>query len=229
MIRLDHVTKVFNPGRPNEYAALHGVSLDIEAGKVTVLRGPSGSGKTTLLSLIGCMARPSSGRIFVEEREITSLPERFLADIRRRTFGFVFQSFNLVGGLSVLENVVLPAAPLGEPPAVVRRRARAILDRLRLGPKAAQRVELLSGGEKQRAAIARALINSPRLIIADEPTAQLDSELSLELMAIVGDLKDEGRTCLIASHDSLVFRHPVVDRVVAVRDGRIVEAGADVC
>src|SRR4030066_2063295 len=114
MIELINIRKVFNQGRPYEFVAVHGVSLRIDSNKVTVLKGPSGSGKTTLLSLIGCMARPTSGRIYLVDREITSLPERFLTEIRRKTFGFIFQQFNLVKGITVLENVMLPAYPNGE-------------------------------------------------------------------------------------------------------------------
>ena len=167
MIRLVDVSKVYNAGRDNAFVAVDGVSLTIAAGTVTALQGPSGSGKTTLLCLAGCMARPSSGRIFLEDTELTSLPERFLTDIRRRTFGFVFQRFNLIKGVTVLENVMLPAYPTGEPHAVVRQRALALLDLLGLAGKGSARVEWLSGGEAQRTAIARALINTPAVLIAD--------------------------------------------------------------
>ncbi len=149
MIILKEVRKVFHSGRPSEFVAVDGVSLELAAGRMTVLKGPSGSGKTTLLSLIGCMARPTSGRIFLEEREITSLPERFLTDIRRRTFGFIFQQFNLLSGLSVLENVLLPAYPLGESLSTLKRRGWALLERFDLSHRAAAQVEWLSGGEAQ--------------------------------------------------------------------------------
>ena len=225
MIELINIKKAFNQKRPNEYWALHDISLTLETGKVTALRGPSGSGKTTLLCLAGCMARPSSGRIFLEDTELTSLPERFLTDIRRRTFGFVFQRFNLIKGVSVLENVMLPAYPTGEPHAAVRQRALALLDLLGLAGKGSARVEWLSGGEAQRTAIARALINTPAVLIADEPTAHLDTTLSREFMDSMGRLKARGTTILIASHDPLVRDAPVIDRIVEMRDGRLVAGG----
>ena len=151
---------------------------------------------------------------------MTSLPERFLTEIRRRTFGFIFQQFNLVKGISVLENVMLPAYPSGK--STARQGAGpALLETFGLGERAAARVEWLSGGEAQRVAIARALMNDPPVIIADEPTAHLDSKLSLEFMETICRLKDEGKTAIIASHDPLVFGAPMVDRVVAMRDGQI--------
>ena len=221
MMELVNVRKVFNSGRPNEFTAIQGVRLKIVPQKVTVFKGPSGSGKTTLLSLIGCMARPTSGRIFLMEREMTSLPERFLTEIRRKTFGFIFQHFNLVRGITVLDNVMLPAYPVGEPHASLRQRALDLLDLLNIGEKATERVEWISGGQAQRVAVARALINNPSVIIADEPTAHLDTTLSLELVKILGKLKEDGKTVLIASHDPLVCESEIVDHVIHLRDGKI--------
>jgi putative ABC transport system ATP-binding protein len=236
MIRLVHVKKGFNLGKPNGFIAVADVSLTIEANKITVLKGPSGSGKTTLLSLIGCMARPTSGCIMVRaiggtvpglgveglsELEVTSLPERFLTQVRRRTFGFIFQQLNLVRGISALENVMLPAYPLGEKHGSMKAQALSILGHFKLADRAGVRVEWLSGGEAQRVAIARALINDPPVIIADEPTAHMDSALSKEFMEIIASLKDQGKTVIMASHDPLVFGAAMVDRVIAVRDGTI--------
>jgi putative ABC transport system ATP-binding protein len=239
MIHLMNIKKGFNLGKTNEFIAVNGVSLSLEANKITVLKGPSGSGKTTLLSLIGCMARPTSGRIHLQglpvarlelpknsdnvQIEVTSLPERFLTEIRRRTFGFIFQQFNLISGLTVLENIMLPAYPLGEKHGVVTKRALEILDLFGLEKRASARVEWLSGGEAQRVAIGRALMNDPPVVIADEPTAHLDSKLSREFMEIMAGLKERGKTAIIASHDPLVFEAPMVDRMIAVRDGRIDE------
>jgi putative ABC transport system ATP-binding protein len=225
MIELQGIRKVFNAGKPNEFVALDGVSLSVHFREVTALKGPSGSGKTTLLSILGCMARPSAGRIVLMEREITSLPERFLTEIRRGTFGFIFQQFNLIKGITALENVMIPAYPNGERHSTLKDRAAGLLDLFNMSSKASAKVEWLSGGEAQRVAIARALINNPSAIIADEPTAHLDSRLSGEFMETMRNLKSEGKTIIIASHDPIVFHSNVVDRVVEMRDGRIVDSG----
>lgn len=221
MIELVNVRKVFNAGNPSEFSALNSVNLNIAENHVTVLKGPSGSGKTTLLSIVGCMSRPSAGRVRLNGREITSLPERFLTDIRRKTFGFIFQQPNLIKGISVLENVMLPAYPLGERRSALKVKALRGLDQLNLAGKAAAKVEWLSGGEAQRVSIVRALINDPGIIIADEPTAHLDSHLSCRFMEIVEKFKAEGKTVIITSHDPLVYESAAVDRVVNLRDGRI--------
>jgi len=224
MIELDDIHKAFNQGRPNEYWALSGISLTVAAHQVTALSGPSGSGKTTLLTLLGCLSRPTQGRVRLHNEDVSGLPERFLTEIRRRTFGFVFQQFNLVRGLSALDNVMLPAYPLGLPYGQLREKAENQLAALDLGHRRNARVEWLSGGEQQRVAIARALINDPEVIIADEPTANLDTALSRQFLDILSRLIDEGRTVLLTSHDPLVIESSVVDRVVRLRDGRLVDS-----
>ncbi len=177
---------------------------------------------------------PTSGRIRLELKEdnphanpgfpggeITSLPERFLTEIRRRTFGFIFQQFHLVKGLTALENVMLPAYPLGERHGELKNRAIELLKLFNLEKRARSKVEWLSGGEVQRVAIARALINNPQVIIADEPTAHLDTALSAEFMDILEELKTNGKTIIIASHDPLVCEDACIDRVVNLRDGMV--------
>jgi len=226
MINLINISKVFNAGKPNEFVAIEGIHLLINPQMVAVLKGPSGSGKTTLLSILGCMARPTSGRIMLYDREITSLPERFLTETRRTTFGFIFQQFNLIKGITAMENVMLPAYPSGESYSSLKRRGMALLELFNLSSKASSKIEWLSGGEAQRVTIARALVNHPSVIIADEPTAHLDTRLSLEFMEIMRGLKEEGKTILIASHDPIVHQSDVVDRVIEMRDGRIVSTGA---
>jgi putative ABC transport system ATP-binding protein len=227
MITLHNIRKVFNAGKPNEFIAIHNVSLAIEQQKTTVLKGPSGSGKTTLLSMLGCMSRPTAGRIVLQGREITSLPERFLTEIRRTTFGFIFQQLHLIKGISVLENVMLPAYPLGEPHTQLKARAMELLDLCNLSHKAGSMIEWLSGGEAQRVAIARALINSPAVIISDEPTAHLDTGLSLEFMETMRRLRQEGKTILIASHDPIVNESDAVDHLIEMRDGYVVSPVAE--
>ncbi len=222
MIELSAVSKTFHQGRPNEFRALCEVNLTLERGGVTVFKGPSGSGKTTLLTLIGALSRPTSGRISLDGRLLSNLPERFLTDVRRHTFGFVFQQFNLIRGLTVLENVMLPAYPLGRPYRELISAARALLEQFGLGGKAVSQVEWLSGGEAQRTALARALINDPTVIIADEPTAHLDSARSREVLALLGALAAQGRTVFISSHDPLVFEAISVNRLIELQDGRIV-------
>jgi putative ABC transport system ATP-binding protein len=236
MIELVDIRKVYNAGKPNEFIAVRGVNLSIAPNKATVLKGPSGSGKTTLLSIIGCMTRPTSGRVrllnlpvkgpaedsWSSEVEVTGLPERFLTETRRKTFGFIFQQFNLIKGITAIENVMLPAYPCGERHGLLRKRASELLALFNLSGKATSKIEWLSGGEAQRVAIARALINNPSVIIADEPTAHLDTKLSEEFMGIMKGLKDEGRTVLMASHDPLVYASDAVDRVIEMRDGEII-------
>ena len=225
MIELYDVTKVFNAGQPNEFAAVRDVSLTLNGRGAVAITGPSGSGKTTLLSLVACMARPTAGRILVDGEAISSLPERFLTEIRRRTFGFIFQQFNLIRGLSARENVMLPAYPTGAPLGRVRREADRLLERLGLAPKAEVRVEWLSGGEMQRVAIARALINNPSVVVADEPTAHLDTALSKDFMEIMRGLRADGRTLIFASHDPLVYESDLIERIVRMRDGRVLDTG----
>jgi len=227
MIQLNHVTKIFNQGNSNEFMAVDDVSLTIDPDLVTVLKGPSGSGKTTLLSIIGAMAKPTAGRVAILNQEITSLPERFLTEIRRGTFGFIFQQYNLIKGITALENVMIPAYPNGEHHGPLKRRALGLLDLFNLSHKATSKVEWLSGGEAQRVTIARALINDPRIIIADEPTAHLDTKLSKEFVEIMSKLNKEGKTVLISSHDPLIYESAAVNRVIELRDGRVSVSGTD--
>ncbi|HBI16523.1 MAG TPA: ABC transporter ATP-binding protein [Desulfobulbaceae bacterium] len=224
MIRTHHVKKVYNPGKPDEMTALHDISVEIERGGITVLQGPSGSGKTSLLSAIGCMSRPTEGKIFVDGKDVVKLPERFLTEMRRNKFGFIFQQYHLIRSLSVLDNIVLPLCPTDLPPAEMKERALAVMDRFSITEKKKMKVKFLSGGEQQRVAIARALINNPDVIIADEPTAHLDKKLAAEFMDILAALCGENRTVVIATHDAFVYEHSLVGKIIAMRDGRL--AGA---
>ncbi|MBB4303869.1 putative ABC transport system ATP-binding protein [Rhodobium orientis] len=219
MIELQDVTKVYNEGRQNAFAAIRGVGITVGNDLTAVFKGPSGSGKTTLLTLIGCLARPTSGRVTLNGETISGLPEKFLTEIRRKTFGFVFQRFNLIRGLSARENVMLPAYPLGLDHAALTRRADELLDHLGLGSKGGLSVEHLSGGEAQRVAIARALVNDPEYVIADEPTANLDTKLTAQFLDIVRTLRAEGKTVIMTSHDPRIWQADIVDRVITLEDG----------
>ncbi|MEW6116330.1 MAG: ABC transporter ATP-binding protein [Nitrospirota bacterium] len=221
LIHTEEITKIYNPRKPDEMRALEGVSIQINRGEVVALKGPSGSGKTTLLSLIGCMGRPTSGRIVVEGRDVAKLPERFLTAIRRSTFGFIFQQFNLLRDVSVIDNVLLPLYPVDIDVPAMQQRADRLLDTLGIGAKRHLKVKQLSGGEQQRVAIARALINKPTVIIADEPTAHLDRQLATDLLAILEQLNREGKTIVIATHDPLVHEHPFITKTIGMRNGRI--------
>ncbi len=220
-IELDGIGKVFREGAANALTALAGIDLVIESGRITVLQGPSGSGKTTLLTIAGCLARPTTGRVRLDGEVVSGLPERFMAELRRRSFGFVFQQFNLIARLSVLDNVMLPAYPTKIGQRELVRRADALLARLDLAGRVAASAGTLSGGEQQRVAIARALINDPQVLIADEPTANLDSSLSAAFLDTMSALRAEGKTIILSSHDPRICESPLIDRVVRLADGRV--------
>jgi putative ABC transport system ATP-binding protein len=219
MIRVVKASKVYNKGEPNQVRAVWEVSLHVRQGEMAVVRGPSGSGKTTLLTLIGCFSRPSSGEIHVAGKPISRLPEKFMTLHRRKHVGMMFQQFNLVHDLSVEKNVAIPLYPLQLSARLIDDRVEALLHMVHLVERRAFPVKRLSGGEQQRVAIARALANDPEIVLADEPTAHLDTALSAELMTMLQALKAEGRTVVIASHDPEVYTHPSVDRVLEMKDG----------
>jgi putative ABC transport system ATP-binding protein len=221
MIELEAVNKIYNRGQSNEVQALFDVNLLIEANTMVCLRGASGSGKSTLLAIIGCIFPPTSGRAAVAGKQLARLPDRFLTIHRRETIGFIFQQFNLLPALTVQDNIGLPLLPLGVSPAERRRRAGVLMERLGIAHRRDFPAGQISGGELQRAAIARALINDQPIILADEPTAHLDTKLSREFLQIMVDLKKTGKTIIIASHDPLITDNPQIDRIVEVRDGRV--------
>ena len=224
LIELERVTKIYNQGKANEVCAVREVDLSVAEGEMICLRGPSGSGKSTLLAVIGCVIQPTSGRAAIAGRQLSRLPDRFLTIHRRQTVGFIFQQFNLLPALTVADNIALPLLPLGVGPAERRRRASALAERFGIGHRLAFRADQISGGESQRVAIARALVNDPPIILADEPTAHLDSRLSREFMAIMEELQRAGKTIIITSHDQTVTDHPAIDRIVDMKDGRLYAA-----
>jgi putative ABC transport system ATP-binding protein len=223
LIKTEHVSKVYNPGMPDEIKAISDISIEINKGEIVVLKGPSGSGKTSLLSLLGCMSRPTEGGIIINGRDVAKLPERSLTKIRRKEFGFIFQQFNLIRGVTVLENVMLPLYPTDRTFSDISKRAEGILDKLNIHHKRDFKIQRLSGGEQQRVAIARALINDPEAILADEPTAHLDTKLSETLIDIMLQLNQEGKTIIIASHDPIVYEKAFINKIVEMRDGVVKE------
>ncbi|TAK75791.1 MAG: ATP-binding cassette domain-containing protein [Dehalococcoidia bacterium] len=216
-LRVSHVSKRFGSG-PTEVVAVRDVSLDVAEGEVVLIMGPSGSGKTTLLSMLGALLRPTEGKIELDGLELTALDERQLPAIRRTRFGFIFQDFNLLSALSALENVALVAELAGAKRDEARERATVALTDLGLGNRLDFLPEKLSGGEKQRVAIARALANDPALILADEPTANLDSKIGHEIMRLLRRIaKEQGRSIVIVSHDQRI--KDIADRVLWLEDG----------
>jgi len=222
LMTADRIGKTYSPRRGVEIAAVAAVDLQLSLGRSYLFRGASGSGKTTLLSLLGCMVRPTEGRIRVAGREVTRLPEDDLAELRRRIFGFVFQRHHLIHRLSALKNVMVPALPRTEFNGI-ERRAMGLLVRFGLGERAHTAVERLSGGEQQRVAIARALVNEPLVIIADEPTAHLDSRAAGDFLDLVVDLRECGKLVAVASHDPVICDSGRFDHVFEISSGRLVE------
>ncbi len=203
--------------------AVAGVTLDVARGALVVLRGPSGSGKTTLLGILGAMIAPTKGKVSVLGKDITHLRDRHRTALRRERIGFVFQELSLIERMSVRENVLLPLVPLGGARAEHTRRAEELLARFGLKERIESRPERLSGGEKQRAAIARALILGPPILLLDEPTAHLDSATAAGVVDLLSELSGEGTTIVAATHDPRLFEDPRVARVIAMRDGMLDE------
>ena len=222
IIETINVTKTYNLGKPNEATAVKEASLKINEGSLVVLKGPSGSGKTTLLSLIGCQAKPTRGEVIIRGKRISKLPEKFMNRHKRNHIGFIFQHFQLIGGMSVLDNIVLPLIPEGISPKERSKRADRLLERFDLAHRRQFKVSYLSGGEQQRVAIARALINNAGILLADEPSAHLDSRLTSDLLVYINQLKQSGQTILITSHDPIIYQHPAVDQVFEMKDGQVI-------
>jgi len=219
VVRVEGVTKEYAMGR-TVVKALRGVSLEIARGEFLCIAGPSGSGKTTLLNLIGCLDKPTSGRIIIEGQDVSKLSPKELAWVRRRRLGFVFQTFNLVPVLTAYENIELPLLLLGVGAAERRRRVYALLEALGISELAHHRPDEMSGGQQQRVSIARALITEPALVLADEPTANLDSETGKAIIELMHELnKTHGTTFVFSTHDPKVMAR--ASRLIHIRDGII--------
>ncbi len=218
MITLEGITKVYHAGEV-EVAALKGISLHIPEGEFVAIMGPSGSGKSTLMNLIGCLDQPSSGRYILDQVDVSALTDDQLAWIRNRKIGFVFQSYNLIPRASAAHNVEMPLIYAGDNQQR-RERALGALESVGLLERASHLPNELSGGQQQRVAIARALVTDPAILLADEPTGNLDSESSLEIMKLLRDLNQQGRTIVLITHEADIAGF--AQRVVRLRDGVIV-------
>ena len=220
LIVLEAITKVYKTGDV-EVHALRGASLSIAAGEFVAVMGSSGSGKSTLMNILGCLDRPTSGAYSLAGREVSRMSKNELADVRNQVLGFVFQNFNLLSRTSALENVELPLVYAGVGSRERARRATEALTRVGLEGRLDHRPNQLSGGQQQRVAIARALVNKPKVILADEPTGNLDSKTSLEVMALFQELGKTGITVAIVTHEPDIAEY--ASRVIVVKDGSIIE------
>ncbi|HIZ75184.1 MAG TPA: ABC transporter ATP-binding protein [Candidatus Mediterraneibacter stercoravium] len=218
LIRVDSLHKIYNPGE-NEVRALDGISLTIDRGEFVAIVGHSGSGKSTLMNMLGCLDTPTTGHYYLEGRDVSGLSDNQLSDIRNRKIGFIFQGFNLIANLDAVGNVELPLIYRGIGKQKRRRIAVQALKKVGLGKRLKHRPSELSGGQQQRVAVARAIAAQPPIILADEPTGNLDSRSTVEIMDILKELHGNGRTVIIITHDDDIARQ--VNRVIRIMDGRV--------
>ncbi|WP_110953863.1 ABC transporter ATP-binding protein [Anaerosinus massiliensis] len=218
-IRLSDVKKIYNVG-DSTVAALAGIDLHIKKGQFAAIMGPSGSGKSTLMNILGCLDRPTTGSYILDGEEVAQLSDDKLAITRNKKIGFVFQNFNLLSRISALENVALPLIYAGVNKKERTERAAALLESVGLGERKDHLPNELSGGQRQRVAIARALVNDPRILMADEPTGNLDTKSSIEIMGLFGQLHKEGKTIILVTHEPDIAEY--AQRQLMVRDGKLV-------
>ncbi|MDZ4170088.1 MAG: ABC transporter ATP-binding protein [Coriobacteriia bacterium] len=220
-ISVQGVEQLFHMGKRNVVHALRGTDLEVRDGEFLAVMGPSGSGKSTLLNVIGCLARPTAGHVVLDGRDVTKLKDSELDAIRANEVGFIFQGYSLIPTRTALENVMLAAEYAGVPRAERKTRSLEILGKVGLSDRVDQLASELSGGEQQRVAIARALVKNPQLVLADEPTGNLDSVSAEEIMALVKGLRSDGQTVVMVTHDPRMAGY--ADRIVFLRDGRVVD------
>ena len=220
IIKLDNVWKIYQMGKV-QVIAVRGINLEIKKSEFVAIMGPSGSGKSTAVNMVGCLDVPTKGKIFLERRDISKLSESDLAQIRGKKIGFIFQQFNLLGTLSALENVALPMLFQETEREERLEIARKLLEMVELEHRMNHKPPELSGGEQQRVAIARSLANDPEVVLADEPTGNLDSKTGEVVMRFLEKLNDEGKTIIMVTHDQNVAKH--ADRIEFLKDGKIVK------
>ena len=222
MIELKDVVKEYILNKQNKVIALRDINLKISEGELVILKGSSGSGKSTILSLISALSKPTSGEVIVDGKKISKLPDDFASVYRRDKIGIVFQKYNLIPSLSVKENILIPLIPLNLDTEIVKEKLERVIKQFNIFHKKDMVVKNLSGGEQQRVAIARANVYEPKIIIADEPTANLDKKLSIDFINIIKEMKQEKKTIIIATHDPLFFGLDFVDREFDISNGEIV-------
>src|SRR5438477_12115298 len=217
-----NLSKIYRkPGTNVEVAALRSIDLDIQQGEFTAIMGASGSGKSTLMNILGCLDQPTSGRYILGGQDISQLDDNALSEIRSRRIGFIFQNFNLIQQLTVLENLEVPMFYIGVPPQERRRRAIALAEQVGLSDRADHRPMQLSGGQQQRVCIARAMINEPLILLADEPTGALDSKTGQQILDLFDQLVAQGKTIILVTHDPSVAHR--CQRIVTLHDGKILK------
>ncbi len=221
MIELKSINKIYNQNKNNQVIALEDLCLSIKKGELVILKGASGSGKSTILSLIAALSKPTSGEVIVDGKKISKLADNFASIYRRENIGFIFQKYNLIADISVKENILLPLIPLNPLESELEKKLTYTMQRFKIYHKKETLVRNLSGGEQQRVAIARANVNSPKIILADEPTANLDKKLSLHFIETLRELKSLGKTLVIATHDPLFFNLDFADREIQINNGTI--------
>jgi len=219
MIQVNQVSKTFHEGTPKAFSALEDISFEVPKNQTLILEGPSGSGKSTLLALIAGLYAPSRGEIIIDGTPISRLPEHFSAAFRRKRVGYIFQNFHLIPTLSLLENILIPALPDG---ANAIDYAKKLISDFGLDAKTNTLASVLSGGEQQRVALIRALVRNPDIILADEPTANLDHTLTQTLLDAFETMKKEGKTLIISSHDPLLLNWGGVERTISLKHGKLV-------
>lgn len=218
VIRTEHIAKVYVMGT-EEVHALRDISITIKQGEYVALMGPSGSGKSTLMNMIGCLDTPSNGQYFLDGQDVSRMSDNQLAEVRNKKIGFVFQTFNLLPRSSALDNVTLPLIYAGIGSSDRKKRGEEVLSQVGLGDRMSHQPNELSGGQRQRVAVARALVNNPALILADEPTGNLDTKTSVEIMGLFQEIHEKGNTIVLVTHEEDIAQH--AHRIIRLRDGLV--------